>query len=724
MSEFVGAFDDLPAKKSEFAGAFDDLPDVLELAAKPKRDVGVGEAALRSFNKSADEFSRAITSIPGAIAIPFDYIGSKLGLNEPGAITNPAAVVPEFFGQRIEAERFKPTEQLDLPAQVGAGVGGFAGMLPELAAGGPARKAATVAGEKVAQIMAGEAPTLSGMIAQRVVPELVMSVPSTAVRPPARTQDLIAQGVDPSTASYAGAVTAPATMLGIAAPVSAAGGIVRRAATGGGVNVGIDMTSRVNENAILPGDIQQPYTAEDATTSGLLGAVLAAALGPRSAGLTRAQIGQNMSDSLDATHMREWGPYYDAQRPGAQLPLSDLLFQRTGAPDLAPAPQPGDVAAPPPVARGESAFAEPNAPVFARDSFITDEAAGEMVPVDGNPRRVIQPDRPVAGTPTGTEAQAGTLADLLGIQRDVEGGATRGAFDVAGATPPEPGDAVTGQRKRKQDAVDAPGLVGGPQRDLRDASAGGTTSPEGTAATSPESFNFLDIKRDKSGRVTGTGPQVEILQRGIFVAGKDGKQIPAVMIGFDDADGNSRTMVVPESRVGTLERPQSPRFAQDVAASTYAPPRGTGTEPGQPAPREAAQRITTRPGAEVMPGREGVPDLPPVGPDTFDAAPIPPAELPAPAPRRLAAPEPVQAPEPPRETAPETARPAPVEPPVAPTAKFAEYDGKSVTYTATVAGKKRSVTVPDAGARLREEDARQSSLQALLDCMKGKAAAR
>jgi len=751
--QFDDAFADLvPASRpdADFDAAFADLIP----AAGAKRQVGAGEALWRGAKRSIGSFAESMYSIPAAATIPFDAISAALGLTEPGAITNPVA---ETFVDPLRRMREQGTidrnkEQIGLGGEIAYGGGQLLGMAPEIMAGrGPAGLARETE-LAIANITRGQAPKLVGEVGQIARPELIAGVPSAASQSSQRANELRAQGVDPLRAGGAGAVDAATTMLGFAAPVSAAGGIVRRAVTGGAGNIAIDAGSRASENLILPPSAQQDLSVADITTSGGLGAVLAAMMGQRRAPspMEAGAIARSDVDAMRARAGQEAADIVSGQvNPGAGLTLSDLLYGTTRAPDLAPTPEPGAITMPEPrtARQAASSFTAEGVPVFRREDFVVDPAGQELIPLADAPR-MAQDTLPTTGQTTGTVAtDVERMAAEREAARQYADGTTRGAFDVAGATPPEPGDATMGQRKRKQDAVDAPGLTGGPQRDLRDASAGGTTSEEGTAATSPEAFTFLDVKRNKDGRVTSTGPQVEILQRGLFVSGKDGKQEPAVMVGYDDAEGNSRTSVVPESRLGTLERPASPRFAQDVAASTYRPPRGTGTGPDQPEPIEAAQRITTRPGAELIQADEPQPTQ--RSPETFDQQPD---ALPAPLPPRLPQPETPQPPmgyrgqSAPAWTAPERSqaplpkqpeappaqaakpieaqepkrRPEPDQPKqrLAPESISAEaLDGKPIAYESNIGGKRVRVSHRDAGSALRRMDGRIDSLKKLLDCL-------
>lgn len=67
-----------------------------------------------------------------------------------------------------------------------------------------------------------------------------------------------------------------ATAMG---PMAAPGGIASRIATGAGVSVAMGEASRQSMNAVLPGDMQQPFTVEGVVESALLGSVFGALAG-------------------------------------------------------------------------------------------------------------------------------------------------------------------------------------------------------------------------------------------------------------------------------------------------------------------------------------------------------------------------------------------------------------------------------------------------------------
>lgn len=184
-----------------------------------------------------------------------------------------------------------------------------------------------------------------------------------------------------------------------------------------------------------------------------------------------------------------------------------------------------------------------------------------------------------AGQPTDPGTIAGYMKNEIERKVKAELDARR-AFDLAQR-----------QAETKQSAQDAE------PRNLADVRAGGTASAEGTAATTPESFTFFGAKI-KGGQMTD-GERVEIVQEGVTLQDAKGKDVQATVVRFPDREG-SPEMPVPADKLTTLSRPANPRFAQDIAATSYTPKKGVGTGPDQPAPRTAAQRITTEPTPEVI----------------------------------------------------------------------------------------------------------------------------
>lgn len=127
----------------------------------------------------------------------------------------------------------------------------------------------------------------------------------------------------------------------------------------------------------------------------------------------------------------------------------------------------------------------------------------------------------------------------------------------------------------------------GEPRDLRDASAGGSTTAEGTEATAPKDVHFINVQMGDGQMIAGD--QVEVLGAGAVKNGK-GNTVQGTRVRL--LDGTEQT--VPHNEVHTFRH--NTRFAQEIAARSYAPPNGVNIDPAsQPQPRDAAQRVMSEP---------------------------------------------------------------------------------------------------------------------------------
>lgn len=114
------------------------------------------------------------------------------------------------------------------------------------------------------------------------------------------------------------------------------------------------------------------------------------------------------------------------------------------------------------------------------------------------------------------------------------------------------------------------------------------------------------------------GQRVEVVEPGLTVELQPGKPVPASRVRL----GDGSETIVPDTRLSSAERPANPRFAQDIAATTYAPKPGVGTGEQQPAPRRAGQRITTEASPEFLPAerQQSQQPRPTAGRDVIDLA--------------------------------------------------------------------------------------------------------
>jgi hypothetical protein len=660
----MGAFDDLVAAGTATGastGAFDDLV----AAPTPKRKVGFLESADRM---AARTYAQTGVGLALAAAGP-----AAIASSIAEAITgeNPRWADP-FFRALVDpsvnaVESWSPgaNEEFD-PA--GSATGMVGAILPQMiATPGGAATAVPIMGVRGAiNRAAGKAVSAVGAQASKVVPGFVSRAAPTAIEGATKAQAPMAipgavetkrtldnAGVAPDDSTMAALSDYAFLTAGGALPAAVPGNFFTRALTGAGINVGTGIGQTATRNQILdayPQQQQDPLSAESLGTDAGVGAIMAALFGPRGGGARVPPAAPPAAPPGPAAGYERWASILQANGVAPDNPraaqLIAMLDARAQAQAEAQAAQQASMS---PEERALQAAQQPPetivvAPTASDAAKAGRTAEGRMLAdlIAGIEKR-LKSDRltvptratledslathrarlaqlegdpvPDAGAPGVDGTRAGVLSAAgaeARSQRDA-----RNAFDVAGATA-ENRDAtvVGGQRARKQGAADEASMTG-QARDLRDASAGGTTTPEGTAATAPESFTFLDVQRDRSGNVTGTGEQVEIVQEGLTL--RIGKEdVPAVQVAYEGPNGETITVVVPADRVESLQRPANPRFAQTIEGDTlntpgparyrknsYSPPEGVGTGEQQPDPRNAAQRITTDPGAEFIPARDG-----------------------------------------------------------------------------------------------------------------------
>jgi hypothetical protein len=205
------------------------------------------------------------------------------------------------------------------------------------------------------------------------------------------------------------------------------------------------------------------------------------------------------------------------------------------------------------------------------------------------------------GRPTDRGSIAGLLQNEL-ARRAAQEAEARKAFEVAEA-----------QRQRKQSAQDT-----GSYTRQADGSARGARRRHGIARRHrgdvAGTVHFYNAKV-RDGQMV-EGDRVEPRGEPFMAKGENGKDVQMQSVRFVDRPGQPE-MPVPVKSLSGKERPANPRFAQDIAATTYAPPRGVGTAEHQPAPREAAQgsrpsarrntsrrSSSTRGGKQPGPGRD------------------------------------------------------------------------------------------------------------------------
>lgn len=577
--------------------------------AKP-RQLGTGEVASRagsSFVHAANAYAAApAVGIARLVDIANGLLGMRTGQPSYTDILGERFVEPSL--RQVERAALKPNEQAGPVGNVALSAAPELGkFVPDIVEGMGLAKAAPQ------QVVRAGAPVIDQVIAN-LRGGATAGVPAGFRRAEERQVELQDAGVDPLMAAPQAAASGAMTVGQFALPASAgsaadsiAARIASRAGQGAALNVASGASTRAVENAMLPdqaAELRQPLVSpESAAIDAITGAIFGQMGGrnPRPHP-SRADLGYRDLElaPVEPPQPRP-APTPEYDPAAAAKAVTEALFRTPeGAPTapamqlipkgheapagVPPAPDVSEVPirVPPEMALEgggvtgadrqallEERAARQQARTVEQPPVVAVNSRGEAIPADENLH------------PTDMGTVAGKMQNELARQAS-EQAAARRTFDIAER-----------QRERKQAAQD----VGG--RDLREARAGGSTSAEGTAATTPESFQFLDVKRT-AGKVTSTGPEVKILGETTIKEGD--KVVPAYDVEYTGAHGEPVREVVAQTRVSALERPKGPRFAQDIAASSYAPPRGVGTGEQQPKPREAAQRITTEPAPEGIPG--------------------------------------------------------------------------------------------------------------------------
>lgn len=165
----------------------------------------------------------------------------------------------------------------------------------------PAAMASNVAGNLLGQAPAfilpmgpaNQAPRLvqqslpvAEQIAATIGREMAQAQPLAQSAMVQRSNQLQAEGVPADVANNAALAGYGTNAVGYAAPISAAGNVLKRMATGAGANIILDAPAVMQENSVLQAAgygqaAQDPFSAEQMASTGGLGALFAALLGQR-----------------------------------------------------------------------------------------------------------------------------------------------------------------------------------------------------------------------------------------------------------------------------------------------------------------------------------------------------------------------------------------------------------------------------------------------------------
>lgn len=612
----MGAYDDLIPAGRASGGLYDDL-------IPPKRDVGIFESAGRGLMERGAQYGKVAglaTATPFVLA---DVVGN-LFRDQPSTTAQDFAF-SRFVDPSARAKEHwaidPASESQGLPAKIAGAVAPLVIDLPLAIGTGGSSLALPATARTLPDILA---PMFTNAARTMRVPAGVSGTE--------RAMSLTEQGVPVPRAVGAGAMTAGATVAGGALPLSVPGNLARRVVSGAAGGAGAGELQRIAENLYLPSDKETPFSWENVAVNAAPGAVLGGILGPRGAPQARGREAQGYDATPESRTARETGEATYA----ADFERFRPFLEANGISD------PESIAAQQAVGtlRAREERQRAAAEARAQEPRQPDTPAEQVPEVRGRPEVVYVTPEGEAINSTARGDIAGRMS-AEGTKAATEAGATR-AFDVAER-----------QAGRKQEGQDQAAIQGEP-RDLSEARAGGTTTKEGTAAVTPERFTFLDAQI-RNGQMA-EGARVELVEPGLTMRNEAGKDVPASRVRMEDGS----EVIVADTRLSARERPANPRFAQDIAATVYEPPRGAGTGPDQPQPRAAGQRITTEASPEFIPGDRGKVARPPHQGETIDGEVVqPPAgALRAP---RTALPEPTPFDRPQAAAEPE-APPAPQEP--------------------------------------------------------------
>ena len=527
--------------------------------------------------------------------------------------------------RNIDAMRIDPkTEEETTAGKFGGVLGDLIGMAPEMVAAGPINRFALTSRELTPEIVEWGARNLPAWkqalptVRKELGAGMTASAPMTIKQAQMTYEDLVAQGLDDDLAAWAAfGGQAPADYVAMGVPLAIPGKMTKRALSGGGAGVAGGVAADESANITLEGMganeyVRDPLDMQARMPEAGLGAAMAILFGQRP-GIRPAQ---GLDDRVEPTLLPE--DDIDTQTGMLMENFRDELGHmgiEIGSPEA------WDYVSMRVRMEEAKRINEERRAADRQERIDLGEEVPPMPP-EQNPNQGV-PETLLVDSQgrVGTEGVDGTKAGMMQ------------AGGVEARTQKQAGEAFTqaeAQRANKQEGQDrgavivddATGLPVTRPADLRDARSSGSSSIEGTEATAPQSFMFLDVQRDGRGNVLSTGPEVTQVDPAGYKDFGKGEE-PAVEIFYVDPEtGGDVTAIVPARRVEELSRPANPRFAQDIDATSYAPPRGVGRGPDQPAPRSAGQRITTEPTPDftVPPRADAAPDGPREGEDVSDLA--------------------------------------------------------------------------------------------------------
>ena len=559
--------------------------DPFDGAAPPqqrKREVGF----LEGLNRKVREGGEGAYKLGGlALSTParaVDSIAGVFGYN-PGLEEAAFEHIVAPAQANIEKLRLQPNEEYTtVGGNLGAGVGA---LLDPQMAGAMAGGAVTLP-SKVPQLATAAAPTVMNAI-RAVAPK--MAGPAMAATLPAaqhgyeRTQSLMENGVDPTTANLAGLTQQAGTISGMVAPMSAGSAansliarVLSRGAQGAVASPVMGAASRAAENMVLAGEdprLQQPVvSAETLIPETIMGAVFGQ-MGGRNRPLPTPDAMANMRR---AHNLDTWGidradgygpeivPMEPAEaKPAVADPFTKPLAEATKEMNSRLFPDPGtapDLSIVEPT-KGSAKFetrANPDPAAIPSKLQLEGEGPNRVL-ADSDLRNIAK----VLGLDEPTVLAMPRHAQEALRDHANQFSEATGAFDVAARR----------QRQADADMANRGELA-------QDYQASGAAASGGEFDSGVRRVTLLDK------------------QQPIEVLGNDGKTAD---IRYQDRNGDWHRMQVESKRVSEHDIPQNQRLAQDFRERAVEPTDKNGDPvPGylrdtlndEGSPRVATDRIT------------------------------------------------------------------------------------------------------------------------------------
>lgn len=300
-----------------------DIVEPVQVQKPPKRQVGAIEGGVRglgeAYAKTGDFLSMGVA---GGASLLDKFAGAIYGNPNASALQDMAfEYLVEPSKRAVQSYQLQDGEEFTTGGQVANIGGNLAGIVQQGIATGGGSIAETIA-QKALQGAVSTAPTFA-------LPDATF-----------RAQQMVDEGVDTDTALQAYGSNAVINTAAGALPVSAAGNLVKRAATGGAMAAGTGALARETEAQILGDEYadmaQDSFSVQDSGLEAGIGAVIGALLGkraPRMSSVTSAD------EAAFAQQMAGDQPPINLVTEPEPVNLADVIAQMTGAPVNAESPQ-------------------------------------------------------------------------------------------------------------------------------------------------------------------------------------------------------------------------------------------------------------------------------------------------------------------------------------------------------------------------------------------------